>query len=648
MTLTDKFNIISKTTIDNKLIDNYIKHYLNNETNLIHPDYLYQNTKLNKNNNEILLLLNNNLNKYLLNLKNNIISDENFNLKMIVFIIDDYYKKINYLKKLININDNEFNIIFDKHIFMDQYVITFLEKELCVLDIKNQNLINELLFKMKGINETTYLWYLNLISILLLKNIPKIDIILPNIYYIELNILINYINDIYNYYNFLYKDKIYIYHPIINIIYEKILEIKSEIKKDYKLFLIFLKTKIVYFEKIICNNDYFHSKFKNRFTSLLNINDINSLSLFELYDYLNVIFFAYNINIVDKYIFFIFDNDNCIDQILELINEFINTNYEFVNTLLTFMTNIKSKDLFINKYHEELIKRLLSNNANISNELQLISKLNSIFPEKYIHKLFNTIKDIQISNIELKEFKINNYLEIETKIITLSYNNWNINWNNGYVDCIDNTITKLYDQYYKNIYNNKRKLTWLPQYGEIEIIFNDMNIILFPIQLMVLELFSVQECISIDYIKNIPFFKNYSDQYKINIIKSLIISGILNCTVDFILSISTNIINTNMINVYFSNINTDLNIIELNKSKSDINFSVSDYDLHLSRKYTISTVINHYIKLNSLTYTELYDLVFKNITIFQLNHDIFKNTISWMIENDYIGICDNKYIKLLY
>jgi hypothetical protein len=60
---------------------------------------------------------------------------------------------------------------------------------------------------------------------------------------------------------------------------------------------------------------------------------------------------------------------------------------------------------------------------------------------------------------------------------------------------------KYYELYYIEKYNNLRIINWFPHFGEINITFMDKQIILLPIQFMILELFND---------KNGPFVANES------------------------------------------------------------------------------------------------------------------------------------------
>lgn len=656
MTLIDKFNIIQEFTCQNSdytsLINNYIENYLESEINIIHPELIYQLVW-----NNLIIdiddILNNKLKNYILNLKKTIkslIKNEKFNLDNgLNSLINNYYYKTSYLKIIFKTSNYKSENLFHDIILSDQIVICYLQNELNTINKSNKNTIKKLLKNIKKItNEHNYNWFLKLIGTSLRDNIPHISLIIDNYNFIDFIMLINYTQDIYYYYNFISEnDSKIIINSFVDIIFDKLLLLLST--TNYNNITKLLTTKWDIITKI--NNDnQMIIPIKKELSMQISksIKKINTISNIQYYDLLKLIISAAKIGLIETYIFSIFTDKYFLEKVIEIIDTNINNDVQFICDIIVYLKIIKDSEIFINNYHNKLIKRLLSLSTNLNNELLVVNQIYIHFDNKYPKKLLNCIYDIQTS-LELNLHYTYNINYTNISIITISYSNWNINWNNGFIDDNiindnvtnnDNSIYKLFELYninYINSYENKRKLLWLPQYGEIIIEYNNNEITLFPIQLMVLELFNQKNNINIDDIKNSTFFKNYSDNYKMNIIKSLILAGILNNNSN-ILSLSDTIIKNNFIDVYYYILNTN------EKSNHEI---IND-ELCLSRKNIVSCIINHHIKINSFYYETLYNLVKSDIKLFSLNKEVFDETIEWMINNDYIIEKESKYFKLLF
>jgi hypothetical protein len=310
-------------------------------------------------------------------------------------------------------------------------------------------------------------------------------------------------------------------------------------------------------------------------------------------------------NLIESQIFLLINNEKIYNNIIPFINNnIIEVNLLF--KLFIFFSHIKEKDLFIKQYHNELIKRLLSNKTKILIEISLLSYMKKVFGEKEIIKLSKCIYDYELSIKNTVDFFSNDIHK--NTIITTSYDSWNIDYNNGYLDYLyskNNDIGFLnfinqYNIFYKKKVNKNKKLVWLLHFGEIIINYNNYEIKLFPIQLVILELFNFSESYLLDDIKNNNLFKNYQSDYIDNIIKSLEISGILR-NKDNILFLSDIVFETNLIQLYY---NCSTNIVTIN----DINSRLNEELAH-SRKEIICTLINHLLKKGNKNYNELFESV---------------------------------------
>jgi hypothetical protein len=128
---------------------------------------------------------------------------------------------------------------------------------------------------------------------------------------------------------------------------------------------------------------------------------------------------------------------------------------------------------------------------------------------------------------------------------------------------------------------------------------------------------------------------NYSDDFIKKIIDSLVIGNVL------IFDTEKYHINHNMEDYIdmikiFHSINNTNEII-----KKEIN-----EELCHDRCDIISTNINHFVKINEMKYNDLYNIVNKNITLFEVKQDLFDKVIENMIKKEYIVMNDNVIRKV--
>ena len=656
--INDKFNVLQKLDYESieyeSQINNFFENYLEFDINIIHPDYLYQlfwNNNINFDD-QILVIFKNYLKKIKNNIKNLIKKDE-FNKNGLNKIIQTFIKKVKYIENIFNINKNNYYNLFHNIIISDQIIINYLENELSILSNNFTIEIKNLLINVKLINNynlDNYIWFLKLIGTILRNNIPEIkeNIILKQSY--EIKLITNYILDIKKSYTFLNDDIKYIIQTINYIYVEKLITFISTNNLDEL-------------------NNFFENKWDQVTTlSIYNIDFIKmiqpsiSLKITDLVKNLND---DYEIQKVIKFYILLNSNNLIENHLLLIINIpkinnnlliFINnniSNMKLCKSLLYMCYNIKDQDIFLQNYHIELIKRLLSNNVLLINEKTMYYVLSSKFKEKNLIKISNCINDYEKSYNIMNNFNI----KIPLKIITTSYDSWNINYNNGFINdnninyLVNNTLindfindknnlinNKLiniilnYNIEYKKINNNKN-LLWLLHYGEVEVLYNDVKIRMLPIQLIILELFNNEQIFILDILNN-KLFTNYHKDYIMNIIETLKISGLLNNN-NNLLTLTNNIYNSDLISIYYNCINIDPTIS-------------LDEELAHSRREIICTWINHLLKKGDKNYTELFNQINKEIRLFQLNDLLFKNAIDYMIKQDYIECINSNYRKLYY
>jgi hypothetical protein len=655
--LEDNNNITednNKMTEDYNDIKNFIKYYFEENKYIILPDYI--NNLLNHyrgidyiNVDTIAfsiiypnidnLILDNNINylkkkkkEIILNIKNN-----NYSVNELNNFIEYYIK---YIKNIVNIiygekkNINNILLNFDKEILSNSKLHIFLQKEFNKM--KNGDNINLLLINIKKINNN-HQWFLKLIKNYIEKNIEIINYPIPEKYnkINEINYLIDYFNEIYNKFIFLLHAELinittFIIDKIKSIVVELlndhlnnylIIEMVEIFKKLYN-FIIKINEDHKYIIKFSLSN-YIYSHFKN--INKLNDGEINDLLLL----------LSNNIKLIETNSY-IFDSLN-----QDLIYNKLNDN--IINNIL-LIKYIKDKTTFFDIYRKNLIKRLLSNNFNIDKEENICLLFENAGYIRNIYKIKKIIHDVVKSKLSLNDFNRKNKINLD--LIITSYGNWDINYNNGYILKFDNQNLQLFNYlskfntFYENENNNK-KLMYLFQYGEINITFEQdankfIEITLLPIQLLVLELFDTYNKIIIDDIMKQSFFNNYSNEFKIDIINSIIISDIVYNNNNILSLNKSSNINPDFINIYKNN-SLNNRIIKFNENA-------------LTEENVMSCWVNHLIKIKSENFENLLILLNNNINNFEIDNIKLSKVLNSMIDKDYIKLDENtnEYIKLYY
>lgn len=308
---------------------------------------------------------------------------------------------------------------------------------------------------------------------------------------------------------------------------------------------------------------------------------------------------------------------------------------------------VKNKDEFIMNISQKFMERIIYTNTDHIIETSNYNMLKKEFENniKYLYK-YTTIYEDYIASIE---FNKHNKVPIIDNINITSYDCWKINYKLGYIDKSNftsseliNSITTLQSTYLKSSTN--KKLLFYFHTGFMDINIGNSQLYMLPLHYVCLEQFKPKE----DNIpRNIPYhilykklciiMNNYPENILEQIIKSLIISGVLNNNND-ILSINMNMNkNINLITIFHT----------LNNKTNSIKKLIHD-ELCLERKDIISANINHFVKVKDYMYDELYNLVSNKIKLFDVSKELFQQTIDSMIERDYISIVNNIIKKLVY
>ena len=674
----DKFNVINKLS-DNEinylsLIKNYLENYFESNINIYHPDYINQliwNKKINSD--DINKIFDEMIANVLIQKRQNIrslIKKEKFNLCSLNQLINNFNSKILKLKNILSLKTyNMSNNI--RSILSDPIVINYLQNEFSNLDEETILDIQKLINILSNCSVEDYNWFLKLIGHVLRNNIVSLNVNIPDKYkYLyEFNNIIEYIDEVYKIYNFLGQSLSVLLNPIYEITLLKFITCIDNCNTFIELSNL-IDTKIVIIDKLFKQNDrkQIANTLGNKISTILNIELIDN----EIVYLLKLMIKCKKYDLLESYILLIFEDEKIINLVLNIIHETINWDIEFIKHIINLL-KINNKDQFINKYNKLLIQRILSNETKLDNEKIIINELSMFFGPKVINKSLKIITDYNKSKEELTFYKEKTKIDI-FNTITTSYVNWDINYNQGYVTFENNFINNEYtnnkytfyneikkilgintnnknkqsdfesfivnyQKYYNTIYEGKRKLLWLLQYGEVEITYNDIKIILLPIQLMVLELYNIKYEFSFEEICNQTFFTNYSNKFKQDIINSLIYGNILVKNNDKLyLNENTSSISTNLIDVYLDNTSIELIPSQVNQEN----------ELAHTREDIVKTLINHNLKLNPSDKDILFDKLVTDITVFKLTLDTYNKTIDKMIKYDYITMNNNILVKCLY
>ena len=674
----DKFNVINKLS-DNEinylsLIKNYLENYFESNINIYHPDYINQliwNKKINSD--DINKIFDEMIANVLIQKRQNIrnlIKKEKFNLCSLNQLINNFNSKILKLKNILSLKTyNMSNNI--RSILSDPIVINYLQNEFSNLDEETILDIQKLINILSNCSVEDYNWFLKLIGHVLRNNIVSLNVNIPDKYkYLyEFNNIIEYIDEVYKIYNFLGQSLSVLLNPIYEITLLKFITCIDNCNTFIELSNL-IDTKIVIIDKLFKQNDrkQIANTLGNKISTILNIELIDN----EIVYLLKLMIKCKKYDLLESYILLIFEDEKIINLVLNIIHETINWDIEFIKHIINLL-KINNKDQFINKYNKLLIQRILSNETKLDNEKIIINELSMFFGPKVINKSLKIITDYNKSKEELTFYKEKTKIDI-FNTITTSYVNWDINYNQGYVTFENNFINNEYtnnkytfyneikkilgintnnknkqsdfesfivnyQKYYNTIYEGKRKLLWLLQYGEVEITYNDIKIILLPIQLMVLELYNIKYEFSFEEICNQTFFTNYSNKFKQDIINSLIYGNILVKNNDKLyLNENTSSILTNLIDVYLDNTSTEIIPSQVNQEN----------ELSHTREDIVKTLINHNLKLNPSDKDILFDKLVTDITVFKLTLETYNKTIDKMIKYDYITMNNNILVKCLY
>jgi len=192
-----------------------------------------------------------------------------------------------------------------------------------------------------------------------------------------------------------------------------------------------------------------------------------------------------------------------IDLLIETIHELILqpdtcSNYK-INIIIRIIDYIPISNItFIDKYYQLLSQRLI-HNMNIKNKevfnnyIKMEYHIWHLCKNKIPFTTFTRMVRIINTIIEDTDFSYNN-CKLDTKVLTTTYGAWVIQNKSCItisksIQNVNTPLTRIL-QYYSEKYsetNTNKTIDWLLQYGQITIIYEDKEITMQPIQLLLLE-----------------------------------------------------------------------------------------------------------------------------------------------------------------
>ena len=692
--MEDKFAIIqndicnlSNDELISKL-DNYFENlFLDSNQRVFHNDLIIQIIKFRKDIDVVEIILRH-LDNYLKEKKigiRNSIKKGNFEIDSgLNSLIKSYFDKIKICSSFVSDNEKIMSYglsqLYHK-IITDPSLLTFLTYELSSLEKSNINSIKKLTTVMKKISivnpdTKSYQWFLFIIAssikTIMDKNINKTYPISNENYQQIINFKENLslYQKVETFYSYVGIDIRIITDSITGIIWSSFIKIMNFCSSLELYYLIEYNKNIL---KTIIATDLNHS-FTNQVFVFIILQEEKHKNLTNLINFIKCFQTIHELvlpsgNSRDKInakISEIFSNEDSQNVLLETINKTILT--EKINNLyniLYFCSNIKNKDIFIEKYNRMLINRLI-HKPNIYIERKYYEVLYNIFGDKLLYKTNKILTDIEytiedkgnfnkLSDNIIKENKIfqdsigyNYNIVTVMNVVTSSYNNWDINYSEGIIpneflkkynnDYILLNMMYVYSEFYKLRYENKRKLNWYPHFGEIVFDFNEIEFKMLPIQFILLEHIYKVTIISKNELINFQIFSGYNENFKKSIVSSLLLGGIIILEDDNIkINSNTHYIATNYIELFFTSSNY-VDIWNVNREK----------ELILSREEVLSSWINHFLKKESLEKIQLMSKIKKSMDLFEFTIDFLDIVIIDMINKKYIKYNQEKLEKIIW
>jgi hypothetical protein len=698
MSLYDKFGIIEnhlahedKKKVASK-IENYFENLLNSDIRVLIPDYINQVIWFEGiNADDFTINMDVHIKNYLIQRRNNMrtfIKKENFEFSNLNKFLKNFITKLEYLNTMMKSQENKVvkegirqltNLIIS-----DSLIMLFIEEQVILFDKNLKTEIETLLNLTKTLGKydsnETFVKMLKTIGNVFKKHLVNMEEYpLPeNIKRIQkLSDNIKFCTTVKAYYKFVGDEFKVFGLPLIHLIIENLTDIIHSNTLEEIEFT--FENIWLDFSKIVLDNQFdgkeeLVSNLSKEIVCLIDkvlkqSGESNVFKLINILKYVDQLVDKQDCkDIINQKIATSLSSEDLLEQIHSTVNDLISENKSTeALKLLKFVSNVKDKDVFISKYYQFLIKRLMDTiskfeiksskndsskfTSYIECEKHILEFLKLKFGDKLCYKINKVIIDTELSyddNLNFDKLTAGTF-DNKMTVITTSFSNWDVNQTEGIVtNKIVETIkqTQLgkhlrnYLHYYELRYSNKRIINWFPHFGEVSVTYLNQDLLMLPIQFMVVEMFNDSERVAITQIQSANFFSNYTEKFRSDIIGSLVAAGLFKIQGDTMVLMSSGIFKSNLIEVFFTS--SDYSSIWDQQRREEL--------CH-TREEVTNAVINTVIKNNNngLTFDELFNLVKSRIQVFELDQTVFIKSVEYMCKSDYIK-CDEsgKYMKLFY
>jgi hypothetical protein len=718
MSIIDKYNIIENHICSDtkeqtiSKVTNYFENLINSEYKVLSSDYISMSIWFQQIDPAILIeMVNEHVKNYLIQHRNNIrsiIKRNSFELSGLNKFLKSFINKLEYINN--NIKTTDKNIIItglknlSNHIISDSFIIIFIENQLILLDQDLKKQISSLINFCKNISKYDNMDTFNkMVKIfgnifkkqlvtfeenILPDNIKRIQKFTDTIKYcIKINDYFECIKESHNNskvpgkFSTLLKN-VHFIQPILNSLFDNFIDIiKNNSLSEIKFVMenVWDNFNNLFFNSFLDekNNYEYKSIVSNEITSIIDKNkDMTLSSMIDIMSIVSVIEkFITNKShkeIISMKIISYFGSEQIYSDIHMYIDHMIRkNNINVVTTLINNLYNLKNKDEFIQKYYQQLIKRIMETyiiynekkksfddfTKYINIELNILTVLKINFGAKLVYKIEKVINDSSKSYDDMYNYNklITNSFSDNMNVITTSYDNWDINIVEGIVDnkmltsIKDSIIYKYimnYDNYYNQRYHGMKILNWFPHFGEITITYLNQDYIMLPIHFMVMEMFENTDTIKYDDILLASFFRNYSKKFVNDIIGSLLASKLFKVS--------------KKSDIMYMTLNDNINNIMEDRNLIQIFFNNSDYaevweqkrieEFAFTRLEITNANINTILKVSSLNKEELFVQTKNRINIFELDMNQFEKSLEFLISKDYIklNLNNDMYEKIFY
>ena len=681
MSLTDKFKVIETYKFSHNKIDSYFENLICSDINIC-PPYFIDSVSSQS---EYTIKIEEYVRQHLVSRRNNIrtlLKSDRYNLSNMTSFIKHFLTKLEHINTILRKDDDSMirdSIkLLSNLIISDSIILLFIEDLVNSFDRDQLTNIQYFIHTIKMFTKyddgDTYSkvlinfsnsftkQFLNMEQIPLPLNIKTIH---------ELYSIIKYTTSIEEYYKFLNGDINMINMSNYELVLIKLLNVlRTNTPFEIKYTIDNIKSSIYKMNTNVFNND------KNALAIMTDV--VNLVMKYEktseyILDIIDIISFIDRLlspdrlsqsfkilrGVITEKIAELICTEHVLDMIHSKIDNYIqNNNISDAIQTLSYCTNIKDKDVFINKYYEHCKSRLMqyiSTINNISSFVDIIAIENHIidylvqkYGEKLVYKIKKIVEDAKASFDNMVNFNMlvkNNNDKVVT-VLTTSYKNWDINQSEGVItptilQNMGNTIMgkalRNYKKFYESRYEGKRTLFYSLHFGEMDITYMEQQLIMLPIQFCVLELYEKTDTIDIAQIKSAPFFLNYCDKFRNDTIYSLIAGGLLKMNGTNIILVTSGQFKQNLIEIFFTNSDYAM-IWQENKSQ----------ELAHSREEIIMANINHIIKTCNINQIELYDSIKKAISLFEVTQEMFDKATHYMTNHRYIETNSDNIIKLVW